>query len=351
MRNAIVVTGVLLLAVGCGGKTADQAGAQAAPAPSALVTVAPAQWAPISRTLTAYGTVEYSPEGAHVVSVQVEEVVTQLWVTVGQTARKGESLLTLEPSSNARLELDKAKIDVEFARREVQRLSDLRTRQLATNAEVQAAEKNLATVEAALANLTRRHGTSGPRVVRADVAGTVQAVNVQLGQVVAPGAPLVTIGDRNHSRVKLGVEQDELPKLRIGQHVAVRPLNSPDAPIASSITQIFANIDAKTHLAEAVIPLRPTHGLLPGAAVRAEIVLEENPHALVVPRSAVLYRQEKPYVFLDDHGHAVERQVETGIANGQHIEISKGLVAGESVVIVGNAELKDGMALRTETRQ
>ncbi|MEO8628512.1 MAG: efflux RND transporter periplasmic adaptor subunit [Betaproteobacteria bacterium] len=350
MRNAIVTTAVLLFAAGCG-KTADQTGTQAAPAPSVLVTATPVRYAPIQKTLTAYGTVEYSPEGAHILSVQSEEVVAQLLVAVGQTVSKGERLLTLEPSANGRLEFDKARIEVEFAQKEVQRLTDLRTRQLATNAEVQAAEKNLATVKAALANIIKRHGGSGPRVIRADVAGTVQAVNVQLGQVVAAGAPLATIGDRNHSRVRLGVEQDDLPKLHVGQRVAVRPLNSPDTPIASSIAKIFANIDPKTHLAEAVIPLRPTHGLLPGAAVRAEIVLEENPHALVVPRSAVLYRPGKPYVFLDDHGHAVERQVETGIDNGQLIEISKGLVAGESVVTVGNAELSDGMAVRTEAPQ
>lgn len=347
MRNAIALSIVVSIATGCG-KSADQTGAQAAPAPSALVTLAAAQLAPISRTLTAYGTVEYSPEGAHVVSVQVEEVVTQLLVAVGQTATKGENLLTLEPSSNARLDLDKAKIDVEFARKETQRLSDLRTRELATNAEVQATARNLATVEAALVNLTNRQGGSGPRIVRADVAGTIQAVNVQLGQVVAPGAPLVTIGDRNHSRVKLGVEQDDLSKLRVGQRVAVRPLNSTDAPIASSIAKIFANIDPKTHLAEVVIPLRPMHGLLPGATVRAEIVVEENSHALVVPRSALLYRDGKPYLFLDDRGHASERSVETGIDNGKLIEITNGLVPGQSVVTVGNAELNDGMAVRTE---
>ena len=352
MRTAIAMSGVLLLCTGCGDKTADANSAQqAAHPPSALVDVGPARLAPVSRTLAAYGTVEFSPEGARVISVEAEEVVAQLLVTVGQPVKKGESLMTLEPSSNARLELDKAKIDVEFAQKEARRLADLRTRQLATNAEVQAVEKNLATVEAALANIARRHGGEGSRVVRSDVAGTVQAVNVQLGQVVPPGAPLLTIGNSDRARVKLGVEQDDLPQLRVGQRVAVRPLNSSDAPIASRIAEIFRHIDPKTRLAEVVIPLPPAHGLLPGAAVRAEIVLEAKPDALVVPRSAVLYRQGNPYVFVDDHGHASERVVETGFDDGKVIEISKGLVPGQSVVTAGNAELTDGMAVRTEPRQ
>ena len=280
-------------------------------------------------------------------SVQTEQVVAQLLVAVGQTVSKGEGLLTLEPGSSASLAFDNAKIDVEFAQKEVRRLTDLRTRQLATNAEVQAAEKNLASVSAALANITRRHGASGPHVVRADVAGSIEAVSVQLGQVVAPGAPLLTIGDRNRLLVRLGVEQDELPELRVGQRVTVRPLNSPDAPVTSHIARILARVDARTRLADAVIPLPPTHGLLPGAAVRAEIVLEENPHALVVPRSSVLYRQGKSYLFVDDHGHASERQVEVGYDDGKDVTITQGLSAGQSVVTVGNAELSNGMALRT----
>lgn len=347
MRNAIVTMMVAALVCACG-KTADATASQAASPPSALVTVAPVKVAPISRHRSAYGTVEFAPEGTHMLSVQAEEVVAQLLVAVGQTVRKGESLMTLELGANARLELDKAKIDVAFSQKEVQRLTDLRTRQLATNSEVQAAEKNLATVEAALANLVKRRGGDGARVVRSDVGGTVQSVPVQLGQVVTPGAPLVTIGDSNHSRVRLGVEQADLPLLRIGQAVLVHPLNSPDAPIATSVSKVFAQVDAKTHLAEVVVPLPPRHGLLPGAAVRAEIVLESNPNAVVVPRSAVLYGKGKPYVFVETQGHASERTIETGIDDGQLIEVRKGLVAGESVVTVGNAELSDGMAVRTE---
>lgn len=352
MRITIAMIGVVLLGgvlfcIGCSGKTSGTSQAQpAAKPPSVLVQEAAANFAPISKTLTAYGTVEYSPEGARVMIVQVEAVVTQLLVAVGQPVKKGESLLTLEPSSNARLELDKARIDVQFARKEVERLNDLRQRQLATNAEVQTAEKNLATVEAAFANISRSHGGGGPRAVRADVAGTVQAVSVQLGQVVAPGAPLVTIGNRDRLRVKLGVEQDDLSQIHIEQRVDVRPINSAERPISSSIAKIYRQIDPKTRLAEAVIPLPSAHGLLPGAVVRAEIIIDSDPHVLVVPRSAVLYQQGKPYVFVDDHGHAAERPVEIGEDTGKVIEILKGLVAGQSVVTVGNAELTDGMALR-----
>ncbi|MGF6920546.1 efflux RND transporter periplasmic adaptor subunit [Paraburkholderia sp. 40] len=352
MRIAIAIIGAALLCMGCSGKTADANQAQSAASPPPVrVMVTAAKLAPITRTLTAYGTVEYSPDGARRISVQAEEVVTQLLVAVGQPVSRGDSLLTLEPSANARLELDKARIEVQFAHKEVQRLDDLRQRQLATNTDVQAAEKYLATAEVALANIARRHEGGGPHVVRANVAGTVQTVTVQVGQVVAPGAPLVTIGNRDRLRVKLGLEQDDLARIHIGQRVEVVPINSAETPISSTVEKIYRQIDPTTRLADAVIPLPRAHGLLPGAMVRAEIVVEANPHALVVPRSAVLSQQGKSYVFVDDHGHARERPVETGEDNGKVIEIRKGLVAGQSVVTVGNAELTAGMALHTEPQK
>ncbi len=352
MRTLFVLTAVLLVVVACGGKSADSGNGQAKQnPPSALVELTAVQEQSISSTLNAYGTVEYSPEGARVISAEAQEVVTKMQVAVGQEVDKGDALLTIAPSFAAQLQLDKVKIDVQFARKEVDRLVGLRSRALATNAEVQAARQNLASLAGQLSNLEKRQGGAGAQIVRADVAGVIQAVNVQLGQIVAQGTPLMTIGDANQTRVKLGVEQDDLARLRPGQPVEVSALNSDHAPIAGRIFKIFRHVDARTRLASAVVPLPPGHGLLPGAMVRARIVVDEHPHALVVPRSAVLYDQKQPYLFVDDHGQSRRRQVETGIDDGKSIEITSGVALGDQVVVAGNSQLNDGMAVRTEPPQ
>lgn len=349
MRTLFVLSAVTLVAVACGGKSTDSGNPQAKPnPPSALVAVTAVHQQSISSTLNAYGTVEFSPEGARVISAEGQEVVTRMQVAVGQEVGKGDALLTIGPSSAAKLQYDKLKIDVQFAHKEVDRLVGLRSQALATNAEVQAARQNLASLAGQLSNLEKRQGGAGAQIVRAEVAGVVQAVNVQLGQIVAQGAPLMTIGDANQARVKLGVEQDDLARLRPGQSVAVSALNSDHAPIAGHISNIFRHVDATTRLASAVVPLPSGHGLLPGAMVRAQIVVEQHLDALVVSRSAVLYDQKQPYLFVDEHGHARRRAVQTGIDDGQSIEITKGVAVGDRVVVTGNAQLSDAMAVRTE---
>ncbi|MDQ6626905.1 MAG: efflux RND transporter periplasmic adaptor subunit [Pseudomonadota bacterium] len=352
MRTTAFLIAVLLVVSGCGDNTASSGNAEAKPSePSALVEVTAVREAPVSSLLTAYGSVEYSPEGARFISVDAEQVVTGLQVAVGQEVRKGEALLTVEASSAVRLQLEQAKVGVSFARAEVERLTELRTRGLATNAEVQAAEKNLASVKAQLSSLETRSWGGGPHVIRAPAAGVVQAVDVALGQIVAPSAPLLSIGDALRTRVRLGIEQDDLARLQPGQHVQVQALNSQRAPIVTSLSKIFRHVDAKTRLADAVVALPPKHGLLPGALVRAQIVVETHPHALVVPRPAVLFHDKKAYVFVDSQSRARERDITIGIEEGPLMEVLQGLAAGDEVISSGNAQLNDGMAVRTQPKK
>jgi multidrug efflux pump subunit AcrA (membrane-fusion protein) len=110
VRTTALLIAVLVVS-GCGENTASSGNARAKPSePSALVEVTAVREAPVSSLLTAYGSVEYSPEGARVISVDAEQVVTGLQVAVGQDVRKGEALLTVEASSAVRLQLEQAKV-------------------------------------------------------------------------------------------------------------------------------------------------------------------------------------------------------------------------------------------------
>lgn len=365
MRLILVLIFLALAVVGCGEKSSNGSakaasasaasaassaggGTSAAP-PSALVTLATVDRATVARKLVAYGTVEYAPDGARSVTVDVEEVVDRLMITVGQSVARGDALMTLVPSATTRAQFAQLRVGADFARKDAERLVGLRTRGLATNADVQSAEKNAASAEAQLTSMAQRGYGDHPHVVRARVAGTVQAVSVALGQLVAAGMPLVTIGDARHTRVRLGVALENLAEVQAGDRVEIRPLNGDAAAIVSKVEQVFSQVDSKTGLADVVAPLPAGHGLLPGAWVQAQIVVVERLQALVVPRSAVLYQQQKPYVFVDQGGHAHRRDVVTGIEESDRIEVTKGLSASERVIASGNAQVEEGMAVRTES--
>jgi hypothetical protein len=67
-----------------------------------------------------------------------------------------------------------------------------------------------------------------------------------------------------------------------------------------------------------------------------------------VPRSAVLYRDGKAYVFAVESGKAALRWIDAGEDDGTRVEIRSGLQANTPVVTLGNYELQDGMAVKAQ---
>ncbi|MBI2800634.1 MAG: efflux RND transporter periplasmic adaptor subunit [Gammaproteobacteria bacterium] len=316
---------------------------------SAAVEVTPARRAAVASTLTAYGTVENSPEAAQALSAQAEGLVLKVYVAPGQAVRKGDLLLELGMTPNAQTELTDAQIGATFLRRELERLKALKTRQLATNAEVLSAEQALAKADATLANVRLRQGGQAIRKMVAGVDGVVDLVSVAQGEVVPPAAPLVRLAKGDRLRVRLGVEGEDLDRLRSGMTVVVSALFAGAKSVRGDIAQIYRRIDPKTRLAEVVVPLPMGPGLVPGAMVRGEVLLEQRSEVLVVPRSAVLWQGDKTYVYVIEQGRAARRPVETGQEQGKEIEIRSGIAAGDAVVSLGNYELTDGMRVRIGT--
>jgi len=82
-----------------------------------------------------------------------------------------------------------------------------------------------------------------------------------------------------------------------------------------------------------------------GSRVIAELQLTVQ-DALVAPRSAVLTQNGQTYVYLVDAGKARRVSVKQIIDNGKQIAISGAVHAGDEIVVTGNYELTDGMAVR-----
>ena len=315
--------------------------------PSALVSVTKTKLMKVTNSMIAYGTVEYAPEQSQVLNVQGDGIVSKVMVAAGQRVRKGEALLELSVTANAHTEFENARIAVNFAAKDLERLKGLRVRQLATNLEVQTAEETLARAQATLANVLKREGDSALRILHAESDGVVDQVTVHHGEIAVAGSPLIRLVKGDQLRVLLGVEAEDLPLMHEGLQVDVSPLNQDARPSKGHIQQIYRQIDPKTRLAEVVVGLPVAPGLLAGAVVKGEIILGKQT-VLTIPRSAVLSRDGHNYVFIARNSRAILKWVNTGQENGDNVEIRHGLTVGDDVVTLGNYELEHGMLLRVQ---
>ncbi|MDB5986839.1 MAG: efflux transporter periplasmic adaptor subunit [Nevskia sp.] len=345
LRIAIpLLAPMVLLLSHCNAASPDAA----APQPVAQVKVKAAEQKTMHEILTAYGSIDYAVSGTRSVVVQTEAQVTQVMVVSGQVVRRGSNLLRLQPTPTTQLELDKALRDSKLAIAEQARLTRMQAQGLATDGELAAGVANAEAATALSNSLAERQG-AGIGWLRAPVDGVIEAFNALPGDILSAGTTVLRIGTANALVARIGIEPENVRRIAVGQRVELSAPKSADPPSIGMISSVDQRIDAQTHQITALVDLPMNTRLLPGALVRARVVVANHADVVIAPRSAVNYDAAEASVFVAENGHAKKRPVKLGISEGEDVEIVDGLKAGEPVVVQGAYELEDGMPLRTET--
>ena len=283
-------------------------------------------------------------------SAPYECQVRRILVREGQEVARGEPLMEITPSEDSRLALDQAQNLHDTARQELDRVKQRLAMKLATNEELIQATEAFRQAELQLKSLSRK-GMNKSLDIKTDTAGVVQAINVHEGALVALGTALVEVAALQNVEACLGAEPDRVAALAEGQTLDISSLGKISGPKASCpIRGIAHTVSPTSHLVDVFVTLPKDTALLLGAPVKGEIsVLSQE--TLVVPRSAVLPEEDHYIVFGIRNGHAHKIVVELGMENDQDAEVrSAALDEGDSVAILGNYELEDGMAVKTDDR-
>jgi RND family efflux transporter MFP subunit len=328
-----------------GSPTVQTAAGTVALAPSALVKTAPLQQQSVSDELTAFGQVMPGLDVA--ISFPRAGQVSRLLVIQGQRVQRGTPLVTLTSDPNARLAYTQASNAVDFAQGEVRRVRELFSLQLATQSQVDAAGRALHDAEAMLATQRLLGGATGSATLTAPFDGVVDSVSASQGDRVQPGAVIMQIGHTDYLRVRLGIEPIDSRVVHVGTPVTLAVLDDSTKTVSVVITESQGLVDPKTQLIDAVamVPATRASYLVPGMHVRATIKVGQH-SSWAVPRAAVLTDSAGSYVFQVSAGKARRVKVTSGIESQGMIAISGPLDSRLPIVIVGNYELQDGMAVR-----
>lgn len=295
--------------------------------------------------LDAYGTVGFPPEYLHSLNAAAEVRVDRVLVSSGESVHRGQIMVVVQPTANTSLELSKAQADLQFSTQELVRVTALRQQQLATNTELASARLAQENARAMMRNVEARLGNNNGEI-QANRDGFVATVDAQQGDIVPAGGALLHIADHANLRLRLGVEPKDLPLIKENQLVSISAIYDAKVAAKGHVVKLVRQIDPQTRLAEALVDVDADSGLLPGSTVKAIIELGSTSNALVVPRSAVLYSEERAYVFIVKDGKAVQTWVKTGADSDKELEILSGLKQGDQVVVEGNYELEDGMQVK-----
>lgn len=161
------------------------------------------------------------------------------------------------------------------------------------------------------------------------------------GVLVQPGMPILKIAQIDRVRLQANVGEKDLPSIRVGAPVVATPAGSGMKSFIARVTSVFPFVDqdGRTAVVEALIP-NDGRRLLPGQYVQMQIETGRKNTAISVPPGAVVRLGGKETVWILKGEDRVEpREVTTGLANPDRVEILKGLGGQERVVVQGHEGL------------
>lgn len=314
---------------------------------TALVSVAKIKKQEMAKMLALNGVVNFVPETIGQVSFNAEVIVKTVLVQLGQKVKKGQIILQLTPSPDTQANLTNAKNAVEFAKKDFARLNNLKSKYLATNAEVQNAEQILLKAEATLRSLQiANKQISEP--IKASTDGVITSLNIQANQIVAPGVLLLSIGSKLQAQFNIPAIYKD--KIKLGGRILIRNLNNPDHVQTSKVIKISGRIDPASNMMNFIAPLEISSGFIAGDSITGQISLDQPSQQLAVPRSAVLYLDTAAYVFINKSNTAAQKWINLLYQDESTAYIKGDVSVGDSVVVLGNYELESGIKLRVESQ-
>ena len=208
----------------------------------------------------------------------------------------------------------------------------------------EAAQGKLKEMEAILAQERIRLQNSS---VVAPFDGEVTRKHVETGALVSPSTPIVTIVHTRILKVVANVMEKDVPLLKTGMKARIRLEAYPDKLFEGRVERMNSALDLATRTIQTEVHIPNSNRMLkPGMFAKLEIILSEKPQALVVPGEAVLEERGARFVFLVKGSQAFRKEVITGIAQEQDLEILDGLKEGDRVIVKGQESTKDGASVR-----
>jgi RND family efflux transporter MFP subunit len=290
------------------------------------------------------------------VSSRVMGPVVKLHVRAGSTVAKNQVLLEIQPEASAgqlgqaRGALAQAEAALAMAERNYTRYQALNADNAASELELDMAkmqyEQARGAVEQAEGAVRAASSVADESAVRAPFAARVVETLAEVGDLAAPGRPLVRVESLEGQQMWLNVRENDLGRVAVGDELEMRLYARPDlGAITGDILEITPSADSGTHTFIVKASLGKTD--IPSGFSGRATISGDITERLVVPIGAVHRRGGLELVIVRAaDGSARTRAVTTGGALADdRIEILSGLDAGESVVVNAPGPVADGTPL------
>jgi RND family efflux transporter, MFP subunit len=284
----------------------------------------------VSGSLLANETTEIHPE--------ISGRLVQLNIAEGKFVNKG-ALLAKIYDGDLQAQLRKLQVQLEIANTNEERSAQLLKIQGISKADYDASVLNInnikADIEITRANITKTE-------IRAPFSGRLGLKNISPGAFVTPLTVLTSIAEVNKLKLQFSVPEKYGSQIKNGQLVSFM-LNGSDNTFSAAVIATETTIGSETRsLTVRAIVTSVDPALIPGTFANVQIILGNNPDAIMIPNGAVIPQGRKKQVYVFKGNKALPMDITTGIRDSANVQVLTGLFPGDTLITSGLLFLHPG---------
>lgn len=348
---AIVILGAVLAAVKMLQFRAMGEQAKKAVMPPEIVTTAAAQSVSWEVSLTAVGSL-VAVQGV-TVAAELPGKIVEIAFQPGAKVAKGD-LLIRQDTSSEEAQLSGAMAQAKLTQTVLARNSRLLPDRIVSQADY---DVSAAGNEQAIAQTDNIRTLIGKKTIRAPFNGRLGIRQVNSGQILKEGDPIVTLQSLDPIFVNFALPQQSMAQLQPGLPVRVTCDALPGLTIEGRVTTVNPLVDAETRNIQLQATLsNREEQLLPGMFANVAVRLPIRKKVIALPATSILYAPYGDSVFVvtdaKEGGKAIRQQfVRLGEKRGDFVAVLSGLKEGETVVSTGVFKLRNGQAVAVDNRK
>ena len=342
MRATIALAALAAAAAACGGSAegvpeGGGGGEGGGGMPAMPVEVAEARADTVIETIGTTGAVEAVQ--SIMVRPEVDGRIVRIHVREGASVGAGTPLFKIDDAELV-AQVARAEADWDLARQALERTRTLLDQNASSQADLERAEATERSSRVSLELLRIRLERT---TVRAPFAGLVGARRVSLGDYVTTSTELISLQTADPMRASFEVPERFADVIAEGQAVNFRVAALPGEEFEGIVEFVdpVVQLPGRTITTKARVPNRRRQ-LQPGMFIEVRLAVDVRPNAVVIPEEAVVSTQAGTAVWVVADGKVERREVDLGVRVPGEVEVRRGVQAGESVVVGGQAMLQPG---------
>jgi membrane fusion protein (multidrug efflux system) len=288
----------------------------------------------VSGSLEANETTEIHPE--------ISGRLVQLNIAEGKFVSKG-ALLAKIYDGDLQAQLKKLQVQLDIAKTNEERSSQLLKIQGISKSDYDASLLNVNNIRADLditnANITKTE-------IRAPFDGKLGLKNISPGAFVTPLTALTTISQVNKLKLQFSVPEKYGQEIKNGQPISFK-VNGSEKTFTATVLATATTIgqDTRSLMVRALVQNNDP-ALIPGTFANVQMILGNNPKAIMIPNSSVVPQGRKKQVFVFRDSKAVPMEITTGVRDSANVQVLAGLAAGDTLITSGLLFLRPGIDVK-----